>query len=192
MGSSIFLRIVNKGEAVFCRESPTIIITQILELCVLTLLLNSSVAMQGNMPDMVLLLQGQNKVLTARLHALAGLLPEPVRQYCTNINRIIMAQEPTTDPLPLLRGLYPAALPEELASVAPGLVGKHLSPEALKMQLVELILEQVFTGQELRHRKWSEVRFSCPVQLLEYGQYSYVESIGLFYISMCGSSICVW
>ncbi len=115
------------------------------------------------MPDMVLPLQGQNKVLTARIHALAGLLPEPVRQYCTNINRIIMAQEPTTNPLPLLRGLYPDALPEELASVAPGLVGSHLPPEALKMQLAELILEQVFTGQELRHRKWSEVRFSCPV-----------------------------
>ena len=131
------------------------------------------------MPDMVLPLQGQNKLLTARIHALAGLLPEPVRQYCTNINRIIMAQEPTTNPLPLLRGLYPDALAEELGSVAPGLVGSHLSPEALKMQLVELILEQVFTGQELRHRKWSEVRLSCPVHVLEYGQYNYVESVGL-------------
>lgn len=115
------------------------------------------------MPDMVLLFQGQNKVLTSRMHALAGLLPEPVWQYCTSVNRIIMAQEPTTNPLPLLRELYPNALPEELARVASGLVGSHLSPQALKMQLAELILEQVFTGQELRHRKWREVRFSYPV-----------------------------
>lgn len=154
MGSYVFTCIVRWRGADFCRETPTIITTQILQLrsekpCYL--------------PDMVLLLQGQNKALTARLHALAGLLPEPVRQYCTNVNRIIMSQEPTSNPLPLLRGLYPDALPEQLASVAPGLVGKCLSPEALKMQLVELILEQMFTGQELRHRKWSEVRLACSV-----------------------------
>ncbi|KAA6417193.1 MAG: hypothetical protein FRX49_12830 [Trebouxia sp. A1-2] len=105
---------------------------------------------------------GQNKVLTSRMHALAGLLPEPVWQYCTSVNRIIMAQEPTTNPLPLLRELYPNALPEELARVASGLVGSHLSPQALKMQLAELILEQVFTGQELRHRKWREKVENSP------------------------------
>lgn len=97
-------------------------------------------------------------MLLFRLHALAGLLPEPVRHYCTNIRCILETQQPTTDPLTLLRGLYPNALPQELAEVAPGLVGKQLLPQALKAQLVNHITEQVFTGRELRHRKWCEVK----------------------------------
>ncbi len=103
-------------------------------------------------------MQGQNKMLLFRLHALAGLVPEPVRQYCTNTRFIIEALEPTHNPLTLLRGLYPAALPEELAHVVPGLMGKRMPPEELKAKLVGMIVEQVFTGQELRHRKWSEVK----------------------------------
>lgn len=97
-------------------------------------------------------------MLLFRLHALAGLLPEPVRQYCTNTRCILEAQQPTTDPLTLLRGLYPDALPQELAEVASGLMGKQLLPQALKAQLADHITELVFTGRELRHRKWCEVK----------------------------------
>ena len=96
-------------------------------------------------------------MLVFRLHALAGLMPEPVRQYCTNVYCMVYTQADTTDPITLLRGLYPTALPEELVGVAPELAGRQLSPEALKGALVYKVIQQAFTGQELRHRKWCEV-----------------------------------
>ena len=101
--------------------------------------------------------QGESRMLVFRLHALAGLMPEPVRQYCTNVYCMVYTQADTTDPITLLRGLYPTALPEELVGVAPELAGRQLSPEALKGALVYKVIQQAFTGQELRHRKWCEV-----------------------------------
>ena len=106
-------------------------------------------------------LQGQNKTLVFTLHGLAGLVPEPVRYYCTNIRCIVEAEEATTDPMRLLRGLYRSARPEELSQLASRFAGKQLLPESLKAKLVDAIVEDMFLGRELRHRKWCEVSAEC-------------------------------
>ena len=114
------------------------------------------------------MLQGQNPLLAYQLHALAGLVPEPVRQYCTNIRCIIEAGGPTVNPLTLLRGLYPTAPPEELAGVGPDLMSRHLSAEAVKTRLVEHVVHQVFAGQELRHGRWCQVRHPITPHQLKF------------------------
>lgn len=103
------------------------------------------------------LLQGQNRSLLFTLHCLAGLVPEPVRYYCANVRCIVDAYEATIDPMRLLEGLYRCAPPEELTPLASAFSGKQLLPEVLKMKLVDQTMEHVITGQEIRHRKWSEV-----------------------------------
>ena len=67
------------------------------------------------------------------------------------------AQEATADPLQLLQGLYPSARPAELSHLASVLAGKQLLPHDLKAKLVDAVVENVFMGKELRHRRWSKV-----------------------------------
>ena len=109
-------------------------------------------------------MQCQSKTVRFELHALAGLLPEPVRQYCTNIHCILMTQAATADPVSLLRGLYPNARPQELSRVASDFTGMQLLPELLKKKTIEAVVEQVFAGRELRHKKWCEVSVTMYAQ----------------------------
>lgn len=71
---------------------------------------------------------------------------------------IVEAQEATADPVRLLRALYRYARPEHLSDMASEYSGKQLLPEVLKRKLVGQIVEHVISGQEIRHRKWCEVR----------------------------------
>ena len=118
------------------------------------------------------------------LHALAGLLPEPVRQYCTNIHCVLMSQPPTADPVSLLRGLYPNARPQELSRVASDFIGMQLSPEVLKKKMIGAVVEQVFAGRELRHKKWCEVCVAI--------QASDTRNIGHANQIISGKHFCCW
>lgn len=111
-------------------------------------------------------LQGQDRSLLFTVHCLAGLVPEPVRYYCANVRCILEAQEASADPVRLLRGLYRSARPEELTRVASGCSGKQLLPHVLRSKLVDQIMEHVITGQEIRQRKWCEVRKPITLQCL--------------------------
>ena len=136
----------------YCTNIHCILMTQLQTIEPVSLL-------RGLYPNFRLMLtnKGQSNKVRFEMHPLAGILPEPVRKYCTNIHCILMTQPATADPISLLRGLYPNARPQELSRVASDFMGMQLSPEVLKKKMIEAMVEQVFAGRELRHKKWCEV-----------------------------------
>ena len=109
-------------------------------------------------------MQGANASLYILLHGLAGRVPDAVATYCTLIRHMIGSMPSTSDPLTILRAMYPFAPSHNLTSVASSLADKQLTPDQVKQGLSQVLVGNAFSGEDLRHRRFCEVKLrSCIV-----------------------------
>lgn len=104
-----------------------------------------------------MLLQEADKSLYILLHGLAGRVPDAVATYCTLIRHMVGSMPSTTDPLTILRAMYPFAPSHSLVPIAAAMVDKQNTPDQVKQWLSFVLVSSAFSGEELRHRRFCEV-----------------------------------
>ena len=104
-----------------------------------------------------MLLQEADKSLYILLHGLAGRVPDAVATYCTLIRHMVGSLPSTTDPLTILRAMYPFAPSHSLVPIAAAMADKHNAPDQVKQELSLVLVGSAFSGEELRHRRFCEV-----------------------------------
>ena len=139
-----------------------------------------------------MLLQEADKSLYILLHGLAGRVPDAVATYCTLIRHMVGSMPSTTDPLTILRAMYPFAPSHSLVPIAAAMVDKQNTPDQVKQGLALVLVSKAFSGEELRHRRFCEVRNLQVHTYVTLCQVCGRSSAATVVVTICKHCVCAW